>query len=149
MLANWTASAKAFVALRAARDAAAADARPWAWRWVALDADEPLAGTFEGYLVWDRHFRASAAAVAAAAPSEDAAEAPRPPPLDEWEYHLLPSTTYDAPELRFRAARGDGAPLTLAEIKSALPDLPVASRAGAVVGRGGAAGFVSRAARRP
>ena len=79
----------------------------------------PLAACVDGYLVWERHFRAPIAAAApeCCASEEDAACAPRDASLDEWEYHILPSTAYGSPELRLRVSRYDGAPRSPAEIR--------------------------------
>lgn len=132
LLQNWSREAQAFVGLR---DAWVADAvRPpfdWAWRVEPVPRTHPLSVCVEGYLVWERHFRAApddmAATLAATtlaedaseAPEEDAARAPSDACLDEWEYHILPSMAYGTPELRLRVSRYDGAPRSPAEIRRA------------------------------
>ena len=119
LLQTWSREAQAFVALR---DAWAAGVEPqfaWAWRFERVPPTHPLAACVDGYLVWERHFRAPIAAAApeCCASEEDAACAPRDASLDEWEYHILPSTAYGSPELRLRVSRYDGAPRSPAEIR--------------------------------
>ena len=120
LLQNWSREAQAFVALRDAWAAAGvAPQFPWAWRFERVPPTHPLAACVDGYLVWERHFRAPIAAAApeCCASEEDAACAPRDASLDEWEYHILPSTAYGSPELRLRVSRYDGAPRSPAEIR--------------------------------
>jgi hypothetical protein len=128
---TWQRDARAFCALRDAWDAVDATAWRWAWRWVALDKTHPLSCAVDGYLVLDRHFRPSRTArpAPAAVPADDAisaddaAAAPAPAAeIVEWEFHVLFSTTYGAPELRLRATWADGAPLSLAEVRRELGD---------------------------
>ena len=112
LLQNWSREAQAFVALRDAWAAGVEPQFPWAWRFERVPPTHPLAACVDGYLVWERHFRAPIAAAApeCCASEEDAACAPRDASLDEWEYHILPSTAYGSPELRLRVSRYDGAP---------------------------------------
>ena len=119
LLQNWSREAQAFVALRDAWAAGVEPQFPWAWRFERVPPTHPLAACVDGYLVWERHFRAPIAAAAPerCASEEDAACAPRDASLDEWEYHILPSTAYGSPELRLRVARYDGAPRSPAEIR--------------------------------
>jgi len=140
----WANEARAFVALGDAW-ASGGGGAPWAWdwRWVPIDGRHPLSCAVAGYLVLDRHFRpARAAPEARRAAAEDAvrgdddddaaAAAVVGPRTIEWEYHVLWSTVYEAPELRLRAAWGDGgAPLSVDAVRDELA-LPAAAAVAAV-----------------
>ena len=66
LLQNWSREAQAFVALRDAWAAGVEPQFPWAWRFERVPPTHPLAACVDGYLVWERHFRAPIAAAAEA-----------------------------------------------------------------------------------
>ena len=117
----------------------------WDWRWVPLETSHPLSCAVEGYLVLDRHFRPARRAVptlplvaddagllsTSMVEADDDAAALRddaPQATIEWEFHVLLSTAYGAPELRLRATWVDGAPLSLDQVRAELSSEVVISR---------------------